>query len=121
MSQYNVLIAEDERIIALDLKLYLQKNNNIIATITTTSEDLISQYKHCLPNLIIVDVDLIGTDSNLMLGILESLEVPIIFISGYSKLDMGIGFDFLSKHEVLEKPIEHSELLYLANKFFESN
>lgn len=59
----NVLIAEKEMVVSLDLKLFLKRNNFRISSIVSCGEDLISDYKMQKPDLMIIDFDLKGVNA----------------------------------------------------------
>ena len=66
----NVLIAEEEVVVSLDLKLFLKRNNFRISSIVSSGEDLISDYKMKRPDLMIIDFDLMQQQFHLEVQIL---------------------------------------------------
>ncbi len=120
MPNKTILIAEDDTIVSLDLKLFLKNNNYTIDASVSTGEDLIKRYKIQKPDLIIADLQLKGKISGLeaITEIRKLDNTPIIIISGSSKTKLKKLAGSISNCKVLEKPFEQSELLYLANKFF---
>ena len=123
MPQRTILIAEDEIIVSLDLKMFLQRNSYTICANVSTGEDLIDQYKFKKPDLIIADLILKGEISGMdaIKEIRKLDSTPIIFISGTSKTKLKKFIATISNCAYLEKPFEQSEVLYLANKFFRTN
>ena len=121
MSTKTILIAEDEKIVSLDLKMLLQHNNYIVSSSVSTGEDLIAQYKLMKPNLIIADLGLKGKISGIdaIMEIRKLENTPIIIISGSLKSKLKKLTGTMTNMEILPKPFEQSELLYLANKFFQ--
>jgi two-component system, response regulator PdtaR len=120
MSTKTILIAEDEKIVSLDLKMLLQNNNYIVSSSVSTGEDLILQNKLKRPDLIIADLGLKGKVSGIdaIKEIRKLDNTPIIIISGSLKSKLKKLAGTISNMEILTKPFEQSELLYLANKFF---
>lgn len=112
----NILIAEKEMIVSLDLKLFLKRNNFRISSIVTCGEDLISYYKLRKPDLMIIDFDLKGI--NLMKEIKETNHPPIIFISGFYQPKLEKFCSMFSPCTVLKKPIKQVDLLKSITKFF---
>ena len=121
MSTKTILIAEDDKIVSLDLKMLLQHNNYIVSSSVSTGEDLIAQYKLMKPNLIIADLGLKGKISGIdaIMEIRKLENTPIIIISGSLKSKLKKLTGTMTNMEILPKPFEQSELLYLANKFFQ--
>ena len=60
MSKKTILIAEDEAIVSLDLKMLLRNHDFIVCSTVSTGEDLIIEYKLKNPDLIIADLKLKG-------------------------------------------------------------
>ncbi len=113
----NILVAEDERIISLDLKMFLQKNNFIVCSVVSTCEDLIDQYRSKNPDLIIIDFNLKGKISckDAIIEIRKMDSTPIIIISG-SSISKMIKFTATISHcKHLEKPFDQIELLEELN------
>lgn len=120
MSNKTILIAEDEAIVSLDLKMLL-KNNNFIVSSVSSGENLISQFLLKRPDLIIVDLKLNGKLSGLdaINEIRKSDNTPIIIVSGSVISILKEIAASIPNCEVLSKPFDQSDLLYLANKFLE--
>ena len=112
----NVLIAEEEVVVSLDLKLFLKRNNFRISSIVSSGEDLISDYKMKRPDLMIIDFDLKGI--NAIKEIRKTSHPPIIFISGFYQPKLEKFCNMFSPCSVLKKPIRQAELLESIMKFF---
>ena len=123
MSKKNILIAEDEAIVSLDLKMLLKNKGFIISSNVSTSEDLINQYRLKKPDLIIADLLLKGKVSGLdAINEIRKIDsTPIIIISGSLKSRLKKIAVSISNCEALPKPFEQSDLLYLVDKFFKLN
>ncbi|MGB8320712.1 MAG: response regulator [Ignavibacteriaceae bacterium] len=119
MAERKILIAEDEIIVSLDLKMLLQRNNYSVITIVSTGEDLISQFNLRKPDLIITDLKLGGKVSGLeAITEIRKIDItPIIIITGLPKSKLKKLLGTISNSVVLEKPFEQSDILYFANKF----
>jgi CheY-like chemotaxis protein len=123
MSKKTILIAEDEAIVSLDLKMLLRNHDFIVASTVSTGEDLIAEYKLKNPDLIIADLKLNGKVSGIdaIKEIRKMGNTPIIIISGSFKSKLKKIAYSIPNSEILEKPFEQSDLLYLANKLSKSN
>ncbi len=123
MEKRSILIAEDEIIISLDLKAMLQKNNFKVASIVSTGEALMKDYKLKEPDLVIVDFNLRGEISGIeaIREIRNINNTPIIIISGSTAAKLKKFCTTIPNCKFLIKPYEDSELLKLINSFLPSN
>lgn len=122
MSEKKILIAEDEAIVSLDLKMLLKNKNFLVSSTVSTGEELINQFNLKKPDLIIADLKLKGKMSGLeaINKIRKIDDTPIIIISGSLKSKLKKIAVSIPNCRILEKPFEQSDLIYLANKSFES-
>jgi DNA-binding response OmpR family regulator len=108
----NILIAEDERIIASVYSLMLSKKGYDV-TITTNATDTISKTKELNPHLIIMDVqlngELTGIDTARQLR-LDGYDCPIVFTTGNLRENTLKEVADISNCNVLIKPVEFSEI-----------
>lgn len=81
----NVLIVEDEAIIAEDLEDLVLELGHRIAGIATTRDEAIRIAREKKPGLVLSDIQLADGSSGLdaVLEILRGMNIPIIFITGY--------------------------------------
>jgi DNA-binding response OmpR family regulator len=123
VSKKSILIAENEAVVSLDLKMLLRHHDYVVTSTVSTGEDLITEYKLKNPDLIIADLKLNGKVSGLkaIKEIRKMDNTPIIIISGFFKTRLKGIADSITNSEILEKPFEQSDLLYLANKLSKSN
>ncbi|MGE5498577.1 MAG: response regulator [Syntrophothermus sp.] len=81
-----ILIVEDENIVAMNLKMILQRKGYKIAGHARTGQAAIEMAKETAPDLIIMDINLgSGIDGIQAAGqILETSAIPILFATGNS-------------------------------------
>ena len=81
-----ILITEDERLIAEDLRLILQSYGHEIIEIVSTGEKAIRIALQTKPDLIFMDIKLAGIMTGLDAAkeIVKEYNIPIIFCSAYS-------------------------------------
>jgi len=117
MQSKTVLIAEDQGIISLDLKLFL-KANNINSIIVQNSQDLLEQHELIKPYLIIADLNIGGKidGKEALTEVNKTYNTPIIIISGSSKSRVEKFTSTLKGCTYLLKPFDKSELLKLIQK-----
>jgi len=86
MSQIKILIAEDELIIAEDMKGMLQETGYQVTGIATDSEEAKDLLSGDVPDLALVDINLRGGDDGILLArfIREQYGIPIIFTTSLS-------------------------------------
>lgn len=120
MSERKIILAEEENIISLDIINFLKNNNFKVSATVKTGEELINECTLTEPDLVIIDLNLHGKIKikELIPEITKKHSIPVIIISGSSQTKLKTYISNKSNIEVIEKPFERSELLYLANKFF---
>jgi DNA-directed RNA polymerase specialized sigma24 family protein/CheY-like chemotaxis protein len=81
----NVLIVEDEAIIAEDLEDLVLELGHRVVGIATTRDDAIDIAREKKPGLVLTDIQLADGSSGLdaVLEILRGMNIPVIFITGY--------------------------------------
>lgn len=122
MNSYQILIVEDEAIIALELKLILEANGFKTLKIATSGEEAIELAEEYFPDLILMDIRIKGELDGVKaaLKIKQSRDIPVIFITGNT--------DLISEHQIKQtrpvaiigKPVAEWELLDAINSAIES-
>jgi DNA-binding NtrC family response regulator len=83
IEKFKILIAEDEKIIALDLKMILEKAGYSVISILDNFNDITAKISEIKPNLVLLDINLDEKYEGLRVaGYLNKLDIPLIFISG---------------------------------------
>ena len=82
----SILIAEDERIVAKDIRRILESLGYPIAGIASSGEDALHKAKQCGPGLILMDIRLDGAIDGIEAAgaISEHLDIPIIYLTACS-------------------------------------
>ncbi len=108
----NILIAEDEAITALDLKMQLSKFFEKVRVVEY-GEDLITIATYDKPDTIISDITLAGEMDGIeaLYRICESNSIPYIFISAYPEYQKVIETYQLNPYKFLHKPIKMEVLV----------
>ena len=86
MTGESILIVEDEGVIALELKELLEKNGYRISGTTAYGEDAVMMAKENPPDLVCMDIGLMGKMDGIEAAgkIHESTTIPIIYLTSYS-------------------------------------
>jgi two-component system response regulator LytT len=86
MSKTNILIVEDESIIAKDIQHSLKKLGYTVVGVTSTGEDAIKLTEELKPDLILMDIMLKGDISGIdaAIQIREKYNIPIIYLTAYA-------------------------------------
>lgn len=81
----NVMIIEDETIIALDLENLVVETGHNVVGIATTRDEAIRMAQACKPDLILTDIQLADDSSGIdaAAAILREFDIPVIFITAY--------------------------------------
>jgi CheY-like chemotaxis protein len=81
----DVLIIEDEALIALDLKLILESLGHRVTAIARSRQEALNSAARNLPGLVIADIRLADGSSGLdaVNEMLSSFEMPVVFVTAY--------------------------------------
>jgi CheY-like chemotaxis protein len=81
----NILIIEDESIIALDIEAMVQELGHGVTGIARTHKEAVASIRAQKPGLVLADIHLADGSSGLdaVNEILASIDVPVIFITAY--------------------------------------
>ncbi len=118
MGKNSILIAEDEGIIALDLKRILENSGFNFISFVRDGESLFKKILEETPSLIIMDINLRGKSNGIEIAnkIWRNYYVPVIFISGMDEQFFNTKPDF-TKCEFVKKPFGEDELIKAVIKF----
>jgi PAS domain S-box-containing protein len=88
MTPTNVLIVEDENIIALDLKRILIRSGYAVSHIANSGDEALAAVAAAPPDAVLMDIGLSGTMDGIQTSqrILEQFDIPIIFVTANSDL-----------------------------------
>ena len=112
MAQKRLLIVEDERIIAEDIKrILLQYDYNVIDN-KTNGEKVLESFEEINPDLILMDIMLAGKITGIEAAsiIKEKYNVPIIYLTAYSNDPILNSAKITEPFGYLIKPFEEHEL-----------
>ena len=86
MAKANVLVVEDERIIALELKDILKNLGHDVITIVSSGEEAVAKAGELEPDLILMDIMLQGEMDGIEAAaqIIKYFDIPIIYLTAYS-------------------------------------
>ncbi len=86
MSKANILIVEDESIIAKDIQHSLKKLGYTVVEMCATGEDAIRATEEFKPDLVLMDIMLKGELSGIetALHIREKYDIPVVYLTAYA-------------------------------------
>ena len=107
-----ILIAEDDSIIALDIRKYLEKLGYEISDVVCKGEELLAKARKLKPALIISDINLKGELDGIeaIARLSEYSPIPYIFVTAYDDYKRVVEIYHLEPLAFLKKPIDYSEL-----------
>ena len=100
-----IIVAEDEFLVAMDIKRKLEELGLDVTSLTTTALETITKAELDKPNIILMDVQLTGSLNGIEAAKIISYrsKVPIIFLIDdseekiFSQLNLNINFELLLK------------------------
>ncbi|KGK99642.1 hypothetical protein LI82_01335 [Methanococcoides methylutens] len=120
MKEKNILIVEDEMIVAMMIKLKLLDMGYKFAGHATSGEDAIRMVEEKKPDLIIIDIYLKGKMDGIEAAteILKSHFVPFIFLTGDPDKETRARASIANPAGYLQKPFMEEELEYVIESAF---
>jgi len=114
----NVLIVEDEMIIAMVLKKFIQQIGYNVFAIVKTGNEAINMVKDNELALILMDMKLKGDIDgfNTMQEIRKFSDIPIIYTTGNSEIQVKQKIEQTNNALFLIKPIDYDELKFSVEK-----
>ncbi|NYB52051.1 MAG: response regulator [Methanobacteriaceae archaeon] len=119
MTSATILVVEDERITAEDIRAGLEFAGYKVPVICSTGEDAVQQARRLEPDLVLMDIKLEGEMDGIEAAatIRKTQDIPVIYLTAYSdektveraKLTEPSGF-LVKGQGMLSKPFEESEL-----------
>ncbi|AFL50564.1 DNA-binding response OmpR family regulator [Sinorhizobium fredii] len=114
-----VLIVEDEFLIAIDLKLLLERRGWQVLGSVTTVQEALSLLGDELPSVALLDVTLRDGSVTLLAEALRAQNVPFVVASAYSKPEL-IGGEIMASAPNVAKPTEERRLLAVLEQVVRS-
>lgn len=108
-----VLIAEDEGLLALQLRMRIKDWGLELCGCVTTADEVVASARSLKPDVILMDIRLArqsdGMDAARRIRAFSS--IPIVFISGYTEEALKDEARRLAPSSYLEKPVMEAEVL----------
>jgi DNA-binding NtrC family response regulator len=117
-----IIIAEDEKIIALDLKMILEKSGYSVISIVDNLNDITAKITESKPNLVLLDINLDEKYEGLRVAnYLNKLDIPLIFISGSSEQRTIRQAKNIRSCDYISKPFDELRILSAVEKCIKAN
>jgi DNA-binding NarL/FixJ family response regulator len=115
-----ILIVEDEAIVARCLCMELEMVGYEVCKYASSGEEAIDRAKEHEPNLILMDINLVGSINGIEAArqIHEHKAIPIIFMTGYSQIEIIDEVKEVNPICYFSKPIEIETLIPVIDKYF---
>lgn len=120
MNKTKILIVEDEKIVAIDIKYILENEGFQIVGMVISGEEAIEKALELKPDLIIMDIFLRGSMTGIDASkkIKETINIPIIYLTAYEDKATVDKAKETNPIEYLVKPFEEDVLLASIKKVF---
>jgi DNA-binding NarL/FixJ family response regulator len=117
-----LLLAEDEKITALDLKLGLKRFGYNVVKVVDKGKDLIQEAFKSDPDIIVSDINLKDNINGIqaLKKIMSNKKVFIVFISGYNDEQTLSAVDALKPCAFIRKPCNARDINYVINNCLNS-
>ncbi|MGC1135549.1 MAG: response regulator, partial [Nitrososphaeraceae archaeon] len=112
MAKINILVVEDERIVALDIRRMLKSSGYNVSAIVASGEEAVKQADETHPDLVLMDIKLHGDMEGL--GAAEQIHarfsIPVIFLTAYADETTVQRAKITSPYGYIIKPFEEIDL-----------
>ncbi len=118
--QPRVLVAEDESIIALDLKQTLESWGFIVEATFRTGEDLLEFAQADDPEILVMDIFLGGAMDGFEAAqqVLKHNKIPVVFMTGEAGMEKSAKVQIGGSYEFIKKPFSKEELKTAMKKVY---
>lgn len=108
----DIILVEDDSILAFVVKKYIQKLNCTCLAVATTFEETMEAVKTHTADLILMDINLVGQKNGIdaAMEIRTFSEVPIFFLTGNSDKSFIDKMEAISNSSYLIKPVSFDDL-----------
>jgi hypothetical protein len=112
MSKVKILVAEDEKIIAFDLKTSLEKLGYEVIDVLSSGEEVIEKLPLLRVDLILMDIKLKGEFDGIKTAYLikQNYEIPVVYLTSYADKFTLKRIQMTQPFGYLLKPFKESEL-----------
>jgi len=119
-NQKSILIVEDEVMLSTWLKMQLEDEGYLVCGCITTGEEAIEFVKETKPDVILMDINLIGEIDGIEAAeiITEKSNIPIIFMTGYEEPEVYERAQKTKPIAYLTKPVEIWDLKPIFESIF---
>lgn len=109
----NILIVEDDAIIAMDMEQVLSRKGYKVIGILDKGEKVLPFVVENLPDIILMDINIKGNINGVDVAkkLLDDLDMRVIYVTAYSDLNMREKASLTSPIGYLIKPVRESELV----------
>lgn len=108
----NILVVEDETIIAMEIQDRLVRLGYNVSGIITSGEDAVKKVSKLKPDLVLMDIMLEGKMDGIQAAelIRENFDIPVVYVSAYSDEDTLQRAKITEPYGYILKPLEEREL-----------
>lgn len=112
MGDFQILIADDEALIARDLKRFIESIGYHVPATAFSGQEIVDKALKVHPDLVILDIDLQGEMDGIEAGrqIRNALGTPLIYLTGSWDPDTFIRASGTLPCAFLSKPFDESEI-----------
>ena len=113
MEKARILIVEDEAIVAEDLKMILGDIGYDVVGRAASAGDAIQKALELRPDLVLMDIVLRGKGNGIDASceIKEKMDIPIIFLTAYSNIELIDKAKSIEPYAYIVKPLQERQLL----------
>ena len=118
----NIMIVEDERIIAMDVQNLLIQSGHQNSSVYSSGEAAIAAVQEIRPDLVLMDINLKGSLDGLetIRRIREQQDIRVIYITALMDDETKARAEAVCPYRIINKPIHEHQLFEVIEKTFNS-
>lgn len=112
MKSARILIVEDEQLVGLAIKAYLESVGHEVPAMVSTGEEAVDQALRLLPDIVLMDVHLSGGMDGVQAASLikEACRIPVVYLTAYTDRDILTRAKATDPYGYLLKPFDERAL-----------
>jgi CheY-like chemotaxis protein len=112
MDKKKIMVVEDEIIIAKELEIILETMGYEVCALETSGEEAVIRVEACQPDLILMDINLIGDIDGIEAAaqIQEKFDIPVVYLTAFGDQALLERAKITKPYGYILKPYEEREL-----------
>jgi two-component system, NtrC family, response regulator AtoC len=119
MMAKNILVIEDEAVLAKNIAIYLERSGFEVR-LAASAEEGLAVMEETRPDAVVLDFNLPGQDGMAALGRIRESDsgIPVVMVTGHGNVELAVEAMRAGAYDFLTKPVALSKLRFVLEKAF---